>query len=77
MPRPCSITERRKQVMHWVARGKSNKEIAVILGLSSTTVRKHIVRILALYGAPNRLCATMRAMARGDISAQELMREFA
>lgn len=76
-PHPAKITERRKQVLYWMARGKSNEEIATILDLSMLTVKNTVATILSIYGTPNRMCSVMRAIARGDVSLDELMREFA
>ena len=81
MPRKINgirrITDRRGEVLHWMARGKTNFEIACILGLSPLTLKNHVGQILAVYDAPNRVCAVVRAIARGDISRDELFREFA
>lgn len=71
------ITGRRREVLHWMARGKDNVEIGMILGVSTLTVKNHVRDILCIYGAANRVCAVMRAMARGDVAADAVMREFA
>lgn len=76
-PHPARITERRKQVLHWMARGKSNEEIAAILGLSMLTVKNTVATILQVYGVPNRVCAVMRALVRGDVELEDIRREFA
>ena len=75
--REWTITDRRKEVLHWIARGKSNSEIAEIMSLSPLTVKNHVEHILVVYGATNRVCAVMRAMARGDVSVNDVLREFA
>lgn len=71
------MTARRREVLHWMARGKSNVEVAMILGLSERTVKNHVRDILFIYGAGNRVCAVMRALARGDVAMDALMQEFA
>lgn len=76
-PRPKRITARTREILYWIARGKSNEEIAIITGGSPLTIKNHIYKIFEIYNAPNRMCAVMRAMARGDVSLEELMREFA
>ncbi len=76
-PHPAKITERRKQVLYWMARGKTNPEIGAILGLSWCTVKNHVEDIMRIYGTPNRICAVMRALARGDVPFEEIAREFA
>ena len=71
------MTNRQRQVLYWIARGKTSAEVGQILGLSYKTIDKYVLRICQIYDAPNRTCAVMRGLARGDISAQELMSEFA
>lgn len=54
------LTPREGEVLKWVAEGKSNAEIATILGLTPGTVKLHVERILAKLGVENR---TMAALA--------------
>jgi DNA-binding CsgD family transcriptional regulator len=44
--RPRKLTSREKEVLRWVASGKRNREIAIILGISARTVQKHVGSIL-------------------------------
>ena len=53
------LTLREAEVMDWVAKGKSNGEIAIILGISQHTVRKHLEHILTKLGAENRTTAAV------------------
>src|SRR5688572_3420558 len=39
-PRTPHITAREREVLHWIAQGKRNPEIAIILNLSTRTVEK-------------------------------------
>jgi DNA-binding CsgD family transcriptional regulator len=58
--RPASIphlTSREREVIHWVREGKRDSEIAVILGLSSRTVEKHVGHILEKLGVETRTAA--------------------
>jgi DNA-binding CsgD family transcriptional regulator len=41
------LTRRETEVLAWVAEGKTNPEIAAILGLSPRTVGNHLARIFA------------------------------
>ena len=50
----ASLTPREKQIAHWVAQGKTNGEIGIILGISPLTVKTHVERILAKLGVENR-----------------------
>jgi PAS domain S-box-containing protein len=56
------MTFRELTVLHLVARGKADKEIAVTLGISSQTVNKHVARILHKMGASSRTEAGVRAI---------------
>jgi PAS domain S-box-containing protein len=57
-----TLTLRELTVLHLVARGKADKEIAVTLGISSQTVNKHVARILHKMGASSRTEAGVRAI---------------
>ena len=48
------LTPRQAEVAYWVAQGKTNPEIALILGASPRTIDKHMERILARLGVENR-----------------------
>ena len=52
------LTAREREVLFWVARGKSNSETAIILGISASTVGKHLERIYAKLGVENRTAAS-------------------
>jgi len=49
------MTRREHQVMELVARGLTNKEIAIEFGLSEQTVKNHMHHVLRKLGVPNRL----------------------
>jgi DNA-binding CsgD family transcriptional regulator len=57
------LTPREAQVLHWLAQGKSNPEIGIILGAKERTVAKHVQRINAKLGVGSRLAAVTRALA--------------
>ena len=52
------LTAREAEVLLWLARGKSNRDIAEILGLSPRTVNKHLELIFGKLGVENRAAAT-------------------
>ncbi len=56
------LTAREGEVAAWLARGKSNPEIAVIVGLNVRTVEKHLEHIYARLGVENRLAATLHIL---------------
>ncbi|MEM9144872.1 MAG: DNA-binding response regulator [Pseudomonadota bacterium] len=51
------LTPREAEVLAWLARGKSNRDIATILSLSPRTVTKHLEQIYAKLGVDNRTSA--------------------
>ena len=55
------MTERESEVLFWVAEGKSNPEIGIILHIASSTVKKHLEHIFDKLGVENRTCAAARA----------------
>lgn len=61
--RDLGLTGRQAEVLYWLAQGKSNAEIAVILSISLRTVENHVASILPALGVANRTEAASRAMA--------------
>lgn len=57
------LTAREREALTWVSEGKSDWEIAVILGLSDTTVRFHVDNARKKLGAVNRAQAVARLVA--------------
>jgi DNA-binding CsgD family transcriptional regulator len=55
--RQRDLTPREREVLHWLARGKSNAEIASLLGIKVATVGKHLERIYPKLGVENRTAA--------------------
>ena len=51
------LTQREAEVLLWIARGKSNRDIAEILSLSPRTVNKHLEQIFNKIGVENRASA--------------------
>ena len=56
------LTDREAQVLLWVAQGKTNPEIACILGAAENTVKKHLQNIFEKMGIESRNAATVRAL---------------
>jgi DNA-binding NarL/FixJ family response regulator len=61
---PLGLTPREAEVLFWVARGKTNDEIATILGIGLTTVKKHLESTFAKLGVENRTAAAAAALER-------------
>lgn len=51
------LTSRESEVLAWLSKGKTNRDIAQILGLSPRTVDKHLEQIYAKLGVENRTAA--------------------
>ncbi len=56
------LTGREAEVLLWIARGKSNRDIGDILGLSPRTVNKHLEQVYAKLGVENRASAAVMAL---------------
>lgn len=62
------LTAREADVLVWISRGKSNKDISEILNISARTVNKHLEQIFTKLGVENRAAAASiatRIMAAG------------
>ena len=62
---PYRLTFRELTVLHHVAAGKSDKEIAAELGISPLTVQNHVGNILRKMNASSRTDASVRAVREG------------
>jgi DNA-binding NarL/FixJ family response regulator len=60
--RKLALTQREAEVLLWIARGKSNRDIGEILALSPRTVNKHLEQIFAKLGVENRTSAATLAL---------------
>lgn len=56
------LTTREADVLLWISRGKSNREIGEILTISPRTVNKHLEQIFVKLGVENRAAAAARAV---------------
>ena len=56
------LTPRVAEVLLWVAQGKTNSDIATILGISEWTVKKHVLEIFEKLGVETRTAASLRAI---------------
>ncbi|MCX5495892.1 response regulator transcription factor [Kaistia dalseonensis] len=60
--RQFAVTQREAEVLLWIARGKSNRDIGEILGLSPRTVNKHLETVYQKLGVENRASAAVVAL---------------
>jgi DNA-binding NarL/FixJ family response regulator len=56
------LTVREAEVLLWVAQGKSNGDISILLGMAEKTVKKHMTNIFDKLGLEGRNAATVRAL---------------
>jgi DNA-binding NarL/FixJ family response regulator len=68
--RYAGLTERELEVLHATARGKSNKAIALLLGISDQTVQVHLRNIFAKLVVSSRSEAVAYAIGRGWFSLE-------
>lgn len=57
-----ALTHREAEVLMWIARGKSNRDVAEILNLSPRTVNKHLEQVYTKLGVENRTSAAAIAV---------------
>ena len=65
----AQLTARERDVLSWVARGKTNAEIAQLLWLAPSTVRKHLENVYAKLGVSTRTAAVARFLGVPDAEA--------
>ena len=56
------LTLRESEVLYWVVKGKTNRDIGDILGASPATVKKHLERVYEKLGVETRTAAAGMAM---------------
>ncbi|HCB49927.1 MAG TPA: DNA-binding response regulator [Chloroflexi bacterium] len=71
-PTPDPLTEREIEVLHLVAKGLSNQEIAGQLSIAEVTVRTHVSNILSKLHLANRVQAALYALREGFAELDEL-----
>lgn len=57
----ASLTPRETEVLSWIAKGKTNRDIGDILGMSPRTVNKHLERVYCKLGVETRAAAAALA----------------
>jgi DNA-binding CsgD family transcriptional regulator len=70
---PCGVvplTRREREILAWVAQGKTNGEIGAILWIAPSTVRKHLEHIYPKLGVRTRAGAVGRFL-RGSSAGGE------
>lgn len=68
------LTDRQRDCLYWAARGKSDYEIAIILGLSHETVIQHLKQARGRYGVARRTQLTVHALFDGALTFVDVLR---
>jgi DNA-binding NarL/FixJ family response regulator len=56
------LTPRAAEALLWLSQGKTNSDIAAILGITESTVKKHVQEMFEKLGVETRGAATVRAL---------------
>ena len=65
------LSNREKEVIQWMCRGKTNWEIGQLMNISEYTVKNHVSKILKKIEASNRQHAVAKALEMGLVSLSE------
>jgi DNA-binding CsgD family transcriptional regulator len=66
LSKELGLTTRESEVLSWLSKGKTNRDIAQILGLSPRTVDKHLEQIYEKLGVENRTAAVATGSSSRD-----------
>lgn len=69
------LSRRETEILHLVAEGQSNKEIAAVLGISDQTVKNNITSMLRKLDVQDRTQAVIHALRHGWIQIPPIMQE--
>lgn len=62
LKRSFGLTPREAEILMWIARGKTNKEVGLILNTSPRTVNKHLEHVFEKLGVPTRTAAIAKIL---------------
>lgn len=71
---PVRLTDRQRECVVWTARGKSDWEIGMILGISEETVAEHLRHARERYGVGKRTLVAIHALFDGHIGFLDVLR---
>ena len=71
---PARLTDRQRECVVWAARGRSDWEIAHILGISHETVIRHLKQARERYGVGKRTLLAVHALFDGTIAFLDVLR---
>jgi DNA-binding CsgD family transcriptional regulator len=61
------LTPRQRSVLGLLAHGRTTSDIALVLGLSESTIKWHCGRLLRRYGVGRRSAVVVLAIAAGEL----------
>ena len=70
-PAGGELSEREREVLRLVARGRTNREVGAALHLSEATVKTHLLNAYAKLGVDDRTAAVVTALERGLLELDE------
>ena len=73
-PAAVALTDRQRECVMWAARGKSDWEIARVLGVSEATVGEHLRHAFERYGVGKRTLVAVHALFDGTIGFLDVLR---
>ncbi|ATC63991.1 DNA-binding response regulator [Nibricoccus aquaticus] len=59
---PLGLTEREAETLFWLAQGKANADLCILLNVQLTTIKKHLEKIYQKLGVENRTAAAAMAL---------------
>jgi DNA-binding CsgD family transcriptional regulator len=59
---PAVLSAREREVLLWISEGKTNAEIGLLLGIRTSTVKKHLENLYRKLGVENRHAAALLAL---------------
>ena len=62
LQRRFDLTIRESQLLYWLTRGKSNREMGIILGISTRTVDKHLQHLFDKMDVESRHAAVVQGI---------------
>ena len=62
------LTSRQVQVLHGLARGRTNKDIGKELGCTESTVEAHVTQVLRKAGVPRRAALLVKLWGGGPLA---------
>jgi DNA-binding CsgD family transcriptional regulator len=70
-PAESQLTPRQLECIQWIAEGKSDWEIGVILGLSESTINRHVERAKERLGVRTRMQVVVKALRSGQFGLDD------